>query len=119
LFSLNFDEFNLNWFVTLQHTTFFTEQLTAFEIWLDFAHDKKKAPEQLPIVLQVLLSQTHRLRALLLLGRFLDLGSWAVNQVARKLKSLFGFFILTFPLMEGLVCGYIPICVEALAKPGT
>ena len=35
---------------------------------------------QLPIVLQVLLSQVHRQRALLLLARFLDLGSWAVNQ---------------------------------------
>jgi len=31
-------------------------------------------------VLQVLLSQQHRLRALILLARFLDLGSWAVNQ---------------------------------------
>ena len=34
---------------------------------------------QLPIVLQVLLSQAHRLRALDLLGRFLELGPWAVN----------------------------------------
>ena len=30
-------------------------------------------------MLQVLLSQVHRLRALELLGRFLDLGPWAVN----------------------------------------
>ena len=29
--------------------------------------------------LQVLLSQAHRLRALDLLGRFLDLGAWAVH----------------------------------------
>lgn len=28
---------------------------------------------------QVLLSQVHRLRALVLLGRFLDMGSWAVD----------------------------------------
>ena len=28
---------------------------------------------------QVLLSQVHRLRALVLLGRFLDMGSWAVE----------------------------------------
>ena len=34
---------------------------------------------QLPIVLQVLLSQAHRVRALCLLARFLDMGSWAVN----------------------------------------
>lgn len=62
-----------------QHSPFFTEQLTAFEVWLKFGSEKKEPPEQLPIVLQVLLSQTHRLRALELLGKFLDLGPWAVN----------------------------------------
>ena len=72
---------------------FFSEQLTAFEIWLEFASIHKatlegwegdedpplESPEQLPVVLQVLLSQVHRIRALLLLRRFLDLGPWAVN----------------------------------------
>ncbi|KAL0744122.1 hypothetical protein Bca4012_085635 [Brassica carinata] len=58
---------------------FFTEQLTAFEVWLDHGSEHKKPPEQLPIVLQVLLSQCHRYRALVLLGRFLDMGSWAVD----------------------------------------
>lgn len=33
----------------------------------------------LPILLQVLLSQTHRLRALVLLKKYLDLGPEAVN----------------------------------------
>lgn len=33
-------------------------------------------------VFQVLLSQVHRLRALDLLGRFLDLGPWAVSLVS-------------------------------------
>jgi hypothetical protein len=32
-----------------------------------------------PTALQVLLSQVHRLRALVLLGRFLDMGAWAVD----------------------------------------
>ena len=60
-------------------STFFQEQLTAFEVWLSFgAAEKHSQPEQLPIVLQVLLSQTHRLRALELLARFLDMGRWAV-----------------------------------------
>ncbi|RID64173.1 hypothetical protein BRARA_E03129 [Brassica rapa] len=59
---------------------FFTDQLTAFEVWLDHGSELKKPPEQLPIVLQVLLSQCHRYRALVLLGRFLDMGSWAVDQ---------------------------------------
>lgn len=63
-----------------QSSTFFTEQLTAFEIYLmrGDAH-LKKPPEQLPVVLQVLLSQQHRVRALVLLGKFLDLGPWAVQ----------------------------------------
>jgi regulator-associated protein of mTOR len=62
-----------------RHSTFFTEQLTAFEVWLEFGSSSKSKPLELPIVLQVLLSQVHRLRALVLLARFLDMGSWAVN----------------------------------------
>ena len=62
-----------------QHSAFFTEQLTAFEVWLSTGASSKRAPDQLPIVLQVLLSQVHRLRALILLTEFLDLGPWAVN----------------------------------------
>ncbi|KAG0616749.1 hypothetical protein M758_5G139500 [Ceratodon purpureus] len=62
-----------------QPSPFFTEQLTAFEVWLEHGSELKKPPEQLPIVLQVLLSQSHRFRALVLLGRFLDMGAWAVD----------------------------------------
>ncbi|XP_011623063.1 regulatory-associated protein of TOR 2 isoform X1 [Amborella trichopoda] len=65
--------------VEFQPSPFFTEQLTAFEVWLDHGSERKKPPEQLPIVLQVLLSQSHRFRALVLLGRFLDMGPWAVD----------------------------------------
>jgi hypothetical protein len=63
------------------HSTFFTEQLTGFEVWLELGghEDNKMKPLELPIVLQVLLSQAHRVRALCLLARFLDMGSWAVN----------------------------------------
>ena len=38
-------------------------QLTGFEVWLEMGSldvAEKRAPEQLPIVLQVLLSQQHR-----------------------------------------------------------
>ncbi|XP_022248946.1 regulatory-associated protein of mTOR-like [Limulus polyphemus] len=62
-----------------RHSPFFAEQLTAFQVWLNFGSEIQNPPEQLPIVLQVLLSQVHRVRALDLLGRFLDLGPWAVN----------------------------------------
>lgn len=64
--------------MTYQHSTFFEQHLTAFEIWLKYGSSTKSPPEHLPIVLQVLLSQVHRLRALVLLSRFLDLGPWAV-----------------------------------------
>ncbi|KAG0254788.1 hypothetical protein BG011_005521 [Mortierella polycephala] len=65
--------------VEYQPSMFFTEQLMAFEVWLSHGSPSHEAPEQLAIVLQVLLSQVHRLRALLLLSQFLDLGPWAVN----------------------------------------
>eukprot|EP00727_Mastigamoeba_balamuthi_P000525 m51a1_g1047 putative regulatory-associated protein of mtor (1359) ;mRNA; r:748343-753586 len=61
-------------------SSFFSEQLTAFEVWLEFGSEDKSPPEQLPIVLQVLLSQSYRHRALLLLARFLDMGPWAAAQ---------------------------------------
>src|SRR5699024_9598314 len=60
-------------------SSFFEQQLTAFEMWLKYTGPTiKEPPEQLPIVLQVLLSPVHRLRALILLLKFLDLGPWAV-----------------------------------------
>ncbi|KAK9885165.1 hypothetical protein WA026_010675 [Henosepilachna vigintioctopunctata] len=66
-----------------KHLPFFEQQLSAFQVWLDIGEtvgsEEKSPPEQLPIVLQVLLSQIHRMRALELLGRFLNLGPWAVN----------------------------------------
>ena len=72
---------------------FFTEQLAAFEVWLDFSelhqHQRKMqapgmsqmaTPEQLPVVLQgVLNKEVHRVRALELLRRFVGLGPWAIN----------------------------------------
>lgn len=61
-----------------QHCSFFQQHLTAFEVWLQYGSAIKEPPQQLPIVLQVLLSQAHRLRALHLLSNFLDLGPWAV-----------------------------------------
>ena len=38
-------------------SSFFEEQLTAFEVWLSYGSEDRSPPEQLPIVLQVLLSQ--------------------------------------------------------------
>jgi len=58
---------------------FFEDQMIAFETWLQMGPMERNAPEQLPIVLQVLLSQVHRLRALKLLARFLGAGPWAID----------------------------------------
>lgn len=54
----------------------------------------RKPPEQLPIVLQLLLSQPHRLRALILLSKFVDLGPWAVH---------FALVIGIFPFISKLL----------------
>ena len=86
---------------TFRPSPFFADQLTAFELWLATGAARTAAaaaanaggakgalsttsttprpPEQLPIVLQVLLSQVHRVRALALLARFLDAGAGAVD----------------------------------------
>ncbi|GMR33494.1 hypothetical protein PMAYCL1PPCAC_03689 [Pristionchus mayeri] len=65
--------------VDSQYNSFFIEQLRAFEVWLDYGVEKKQPPQQLPVVLQVLLSQVYRVRALELLAKFLDHGQWAVG----------------------------------------
>ncbi|TPP57433.1 Regulatory-associated protein of mTOR [Fasciola gigantica] len=59
--------------------SFFTSQMTAFKVWLQTADEKQPPATQLPILLQILLSQSHRIRAMQLLGEFLDLGPWAVT----------------------------------------
>ncbi|KAJ3206573.1 hypothetical protein HDU67_008087 [Dinochytrium kinnereticum] len=119
-----------------RHSNFFSEQLTAFEIWLSrgaaaaaaaaaasasVGGGRKGAgaggvvgrshPEQLPIVLQVLLSQVHRLRALMLLSRFLDLGSWSVN-----LALSVGIFPYVLKLLQSPAAELKPVLVFIWAK---
>ena len=60
-------------------SSFFSHQLTAFEVYLDYASPTDPPPLQLPVLLQVLLSSDHRRRALLLLARYIDLGAWATQ----------------------------------------
>ncbi|ETN73215.1 hypothetical protein NECAME_18455, partial [Necator americanus] len=63
-----------------QHFVLWTQiACSIYSVWLEYGVNKQSSPEQLPIVLQVLLSQAHRQRALELLARFLDLGQWAVG----------------------------------------
>lgn len=60
-------------------SSFFSDQLDSFELWLKLGSVYKSPPMQLPIILQVLLSPIHRNRALNLLHRFFEMGSWAID----------------------------------------
>uniref|UniRef100_A0A182QVZ5 Raptor N-terminal CASPase-like domain-containing protein n=1 Tax=Anopheles farauti TaxID=69004 RepID=A0A182QVZ5_9DIPT len=94
-----------------QHSPFFEEQLTAFQVWLEGSTEQRSPPEQLPIVLQVLLSQVHRLRALELLGQFVDLGPWAVN-----LALSVGIFPYVLKLLQSSAKELRPCLVFIWAK---
>ncbi|KAL7621116.1 Target of rapamycin complex 1 subunit kog1 [Parahypoxylon ruwenzoriense] len=90
-----------------QSSTFFAEQLTAFEVYLARGDAmQQKPPEQLPVVLQVLLSQQHRVRALILLGKFLDLGPWAVH-----LALSIGIFPYVLKLLQSAAAELKPVMV--------
>jgi len=100
---------NLN---NYQHSTFFEQQLTAFEIWLKYTGPStKEPPEQLPIVLQVLLSQVHRLRALILLSKFLDLGPWGVY-----LSLSIGIFPYVLKLLQSPAQELKPVLIFIWAR---
>lgn len=94
-----------------QHSTFFAEQLTAFEVYLMSGPTEDRAPDQLPIVLQVLLSQAHRLRALILLSKFLDLGPWAVH-----LALSIGIFPYVVKLLQSAAQELKPVMVFIWAR---
>ncbi|OPJ88428.1 regulatory-associated protein of mTOR isoform A [Patagioenas fasciata monilis] len=91
-----------------RHSPFFAEQLTAFQVWLTMGVENRNPPEQLPIVL---LSQVHRLRALDLLGRFLDLGPWAVS-----LALSVGIFPYVLKLLQSSARELRPLLVFIWAK---
>ncbi|CAE1248564.1 RAPTOR [Acanthosepion pharaonis] len=93
------------------HSTFFAQQLTAFQVWLTYGSEIRSPPEQLPIVLQVLLSQVHRVRALELLGRFLDLGPWAVS-----LALSVGIFPYVLKLLQSSARDLRPLLVFIWSK---
>ncbi|KAL2315196.1 Target of rapamycin complex 1 subunit mip1 [Schizosaccharomyces pombe] len=94
-----------------KHSTFFSEQLTAFEVWLSQGLISRKPPDQLPLVLQVLLSQVHRLRALILLSKFLDLGVWAVD-----LALSIGIFPYVLKLLQSPAIELKPVLVFIWAR---
>ena len=94
-----------------RHSTFFAEQLQAFDVYLQQGAPEQQPPAQLPIVLQVLLSQAHRLRALILLSKFLDLGPWAVN-----LALTIGIFPYVVKLLQSPALELKPIMIFIWAR---
>ena len=92
-------------------SNFFGEQLTAFEHYLQQGAPKQEVPTQLPVVLQVLLSQAHRLKALVLLSQFLDLGPWAVN-----LALTIGIFPYVVKLLQSPAIELKPIMIFIWAR---
>ncbi|KAL1915421.1 uncharacterized protein VTP21DRAFT_6879 [Calcarisporiella thermophila] len=89
-----------------KNSNFFEDQLTAFDVWLRKGAVTRQPPEQLPIVLQVLLSQVHRVRALVLLSKFLDLGPWAVH-----LALSVGIFPYVLKLLQSPAADLKPVLV--------
>ncbi|AMD21193.1 HEL087Cp [Eremothecium sinecaudum] len=94
-----------------QVTNFFGENLTAFELWLKYGANTRHPPEQLPVLLQILLSQVHRVRTLVLLSRFLDLGPWAVY-----LSLSIGIFPYVLKLLQSPSQELKPILVFIWAR---
>lgn len=95
-----------------QYSDFFEQQLTAFETWLQYKYtDLSHPPQQLPVLLQVLLSQIHRLRALVLLSRYLDLGPEAVH-----IALSIGFFIYVLKLLQSPAPELKPVLVFIWAR---
>eukprot|EP01029_Cantina_marsupialis_P000803 TRINITY_DN105_c0_g2_i2.p1 TRINITY_DN105_c0_g2~~TRINITY_DN105_c0_g2_i2.p1 ORF type:complete len:1377 (-),score=237.03 TRINITY_DN105_c0_g2_i2:973-5103(-) len=67
---------------SFQDTTFFSEQMKAFDVWVSHQNrlSPPKRPNQLAIILQAFLSNKERTRALDLLGKFLDLHPEAIKE---------------------------------------
>jgi len=113
---------------TYKPSFFFAQHLQAFEVWLEHGGNvpshlslqpkqspnntiNRVPPEQLPIVLQVLLSQAHRLRALILLSRFVDLGPWAVH-----LSLSIGIFPYVQKLLQSPAVELKPVLIFIWAR---
>jgi Raptor N-terminal CASPase like domain len=74
---------------------FFEMHMHSFATWLDMKPEGREDPEQLPVMLQVLLSQTFRVDALRLLSRYLQTGQRAVD-----LALSVGYFPYVLKLLQ-------------------
>ncbi len=65
--------------LTYELSSFFEDQIKAFEVWLDMGSEDAFPPKHLPILLVLLLQGSYRKRGLRLLSRFLQIGHKAVD----------------------------------------
>ncbi|KAJ5103779.1 hypothetical protein N7532_004308 [Penicillium argentinense] len=90
-----------------QHSAFFAEQLTAFEVYLSSGPTERTPLINFPLCC----SQAHRLRALILLSKFLDLGPWAVH-----LALSIGIFPYVVKLLQSAAQELKPVMVFIWAR---
>ena len=65
--------------LSYEASSFFDDHIKAFEVWLDMANESFP-PQQLPILLLLLIQPKYRQKGLQLLSRFLQIGRKAVEQ---------------------------------------
>eukprot|EP00210_Caulerpa_lentillifera_P002133 g2047.t1 len=95
----------------IKSSTFFADQLDSFSLCLKFGSCSKSSSRQLPILLQVLLSPVHRVRALELLCEFLEMGTWAV-----ELALSVGVFPYVLKLLQTTAVNLQPTLISIWAK---
>ena len=69
------------------------------EIWLQSVRPKTQPPDELPVLLQAMLSLDYRNQALELLDRFLSVGEWTVQHVLDV-----GFYSVLKKLLNPQAC---------------
>ncbi len=66
--------------LSYEASSFFEDHIKAFEVWLDMGNNESFPPQQLPILLLLLIQPNYRQKGLQLLSRFLQIGRKAVEQ---------------------------------------
>ena len=76
-------------------SSFFRDQIIALRVWLTCDHTDENPPDQLLILLRLLLCREYRVEALELLSQILMVGPWVV-----KVISAAGFFPILMRLVQ-------------------
>jgi hypothetical protein len=104
--------------LVVQRSTFFTDHLTAFEIWLDFEAGSGDSPALLPIVLQSVCCNTLPCTmSILVVIVFVLPGSAVTNpQVACSVAAEEVFVIGTASCTSGAAGRHLPVHSEVIAQ---